>query len=81
MIKFFMVERLDTASLQYLLISEEELLGCLERGEKPHNAYIYAVADDQADLDGEIFSTERLRKVSDLMSPALQFEHSQAIVH
>jgi hypothetical protein len=57
-----MIERLIGAStLQFQLVQESELLSIVQSGEKLSNAYIYAVADESADLDSELFNLDRVR--------------------
>lgn len=45
------------------------------------NAYIYALASPDSDLDSEIFNIDRIKGVFDLFSPTIRFEHSSNVVH
>ena len=81
--KLFMIERLIGAStLQFQLVQESELLSIVQSGEKLSNAYIYAVADESADLDSELFNLDRVRQQSyDLFTPTIKFEHCHEVTH
>jgi hypothetical protein len=46
------------------------------------NAYIYAVAEEGADVDRELFNLERLRKLDfDIFCPSISFEHNPSLTH
>ena len=63
-------------------MQEAELLLSIQHGEKLLNAYIYAVAEEGADIDSELFNLERISKQSfDLFSPPLSFEHNPDLQH
>jgi len=47
------------------------------------NAYIYAIAEEGADVDNEIFNLERIKRKEgfDVFTSGLTFEHNPAIFH
>ena len=44
------------------------------------NAYIYALARPDSDLDSELFNLDRI-KAFDIFSPTIRFEHASNVVH
>lgn len=77
-----MIEREVSTGLQFQLVQEAELIHIVQSGEKLLNAYIYALAEESADIDGELFNIERLQKPNfDLFAPTLSFEHDSALTH
>jgi hypothetical protein len=77
--KFFMVERQSNGdSIQFNLMQEQELLSIVQTGEKLLNAYIYAVAEETADVDTELFNLDRIRCKDgfEIFTPTLSFEHN-----
>lgn len=57
------------------------MLDIVQSGERLLNAFIFAVAADSADLDAEMFSSDRLRGSFDLFSPTLTFNHCPDVHH
>ena len=55
----------------------------VQYGEKLLNAYIYAIAEEGADIDSELFNLERIKRKDgfDVFTPAFSFEHNSALFH
>jgi hypothetical protein len=73
-----MVERGYGPGIQFNLVHEQELLALVQAGENLLNAYIYAIAEEGADVDTELFNLERIRRKDgfDVFTPTISFEHS-----
>lgn len=57
------------------------ILGIVQSGEKLLNAYIYAIAEESADVDFELYNIERMSRPFDLFSPTLTFDHHNDVKH
>jgi hypothetical protein len=78
-----MVERGYGSGIQFNLVQEQELLALVQAGEKLLNAYIFAVAEDGADVDTELFNLERINRKDgfEVFTPTISFEHSSDLFH